>query len=160
MSTHPRHRAPRVRSARPVLGAVAGALAIAMLTSGSTSATFTDKGRASVGASSYTVPFAVVGAGQVSGTGEFISTRIQASCAAPSAMAWRWRDHVTAWGSVWNPWSAWSTATSEPGWSAWSTSDLQYANVPAEVQWEVRCGLVTWTSTASQHGPLGIVRTA
>lgn len=161
MSRAARHRAPTPhRRVRPVAAAVAGALVIGALTTGSTSARFTDTARADVPAATYTVPVGAANEAQISGTGEFIQTRLHITgCANPSEIRWRWRDHLKIWGDAWNGWSPWSNALSEPGWTTWSTSDLTAAFIVAEAEWDVSCGYASWQSPSNVAGPLQFVRT-
>lgn len=152
----------RARVRAQALGAVAIAAAMVLAVQASpapTTTAFTDHAVVASGVTGYTVPLAVMGAVEISGTGEYISSRLNVTCDAPSGAQWRWRDHMVVWGSYWNGWSEWTDHTDQTGWTGWSTSDLTIANLDAEVQWEVRCGASTWTSTAQLHDPVTIVRT-
>lgn len=164
-----RHRAPgraRFITGRPERRALTTAAAIAAAAIGVSGAglgvsttSFGDQFRAVAAATTYTVPAPAAAGPEVSGTGEFISSRMKATCADPSQLAWRWRDHMVAWGEVWNGWSEWSTSTSEPGWTGWSTSQLIHVGMPAEVQWQIRCGVELWTGPEVQSPAAAVVRT-
>ncbi len=169
--TRARHRAPaparsgRRPSSTRALAGVGLVLAAGIAVLGNTvsaeptAAAYTDTARAVAPVAGYTVPAPISTDWQISGTGESIQSRLKVACDAPSGLWWRWRDHMTEWGDAWNAWSAWSNAASEPGWTGWSTSHLMWAGMPAEVQWDVRCGYATWTGTSSTRGPVTIVRT-
>lgn len=146
----------RKRTAALALGAVlltAGAATLAQ-------SAFNDLAATKVAVVAHTVPTAVPVSATTSGTGESIKSRLKVTCATPGQMSWRWRDHMVEWGTYWNTWSAWSAETSATGWTGWSTSTLEYVGRPAEVQWEVRCGISTWTSTAVLSNTTEIIRSA
>ena len=155
----PRHLAPRT------WGKTVSALvfAVVLVTGGASTlaqAAFNDTGRVRTTVVAHKVPTAIPETVGVDGTGQIIKTRIKVSCAGPAEMAWRWHDQMVGWGDFWNPWSAWSTTTSSAGWTGWSTSRMDYAGQPAQVQWEVRCGISTWTSTAVLSPASQIIRTS
>lgn len=153
----PRHRAPRTRTRTAAVALVA-----LLATSGATTfaqGAFTDTGTARAAVSAYKVPTAVPATVEGEGTGQWIKTRLMVSCEPPAEMTWRWHDQMVGW-DYWNPWSAWSATVSDKGWTGWSTSRLDFVGQPAAVQWEVRCGITTWTSTAVLSPASQIIRTS
>lgn len=111
-------------------------------------ALYTDAAAAALTTTAITVPAVDLGPAQVDGTNAVVHTRVPATCADPAGVQYRWRDQVTSWGATWNSWSSWAAPT-DPGYTGWSASTLDWVGVPCQVQWEIRCGVVTWTSTTS-----------
>lgn len=158
----PRHRAPGLAllgpsSQRRVL-ACAAMIAVSVISGAAPSAaSFTDTTQAQVSTATYTVPPAVQGSAQASGTGYLIQTRLQVACDDHSAPEWQFRDRVV--GNEWNRWIAWSTEQSEPGWTGWVTSAIGWVGLSVETQWEVRCSTGPWIGSSQTSNPIQITRT-